>query len=190
MDVEQSKYLADYEDNLLRTLLRQVTDAGFLRGELLAVEELEERWTTSAPEYMAAAVPQIKDYPLVSIAWAGYFGIGASVLWDSDWESYADIEDLYTVLASPRGFDCMDEYVTEGLLGYELEGKEAVALENMLRSVAQTADTMIRKENIEAQSVMAFYVFARTTKVLFRLGVAIGLRILGYNYVKAGITES
>ena len=37
---------------------------------------------------------------------------------------------------------------------------------------------------IEAQSVMAFHIFARTTKVMFEAGVAVQLRRLGYNYVK------
>ena len=40
------------------------------------------------------------------------------------------------------------------------------------------------KEQIEAQSVMAFHVYARTTKVMFDMGVAVELRRLGYNYVK------
>jgi hypothetical protein len=31
---------------------------------------------------------------------------------------------------------------------------------------------------------MAFHVFARTTKVMFALGVAVQLRRMGYNYVK------
>ncbi len=192
MEMDQSKidYLDQYEERLMGILLRQITDAGALEGQLLAAEELDEKWTTSAPEYMAAAVPQIAQYPTVAIAWAGYLGIGAAVLWDTDWESYADVDDLYLLLSKPRGFDEMDEYVLQGLLGYALGGKDATRIEDIMRSAAQLALTMIRKENIEAQSVMAFHIFARTTKVFYKLGVAVGLRLLGYRYEKMAIEEN
>ncbi len=190
MKQEESQFLNEYEERLMQTLLRQFTDAGFLEGQLLEVEELDEKWRTSAPEYMAAAVPQIVEYPSVAIAWAGYMGIGLAVIWDADWKSHADKDDLYTLIASPRGFDCMDEYVVEGLLGYKLESEQAKGLEDLLRGAAHTAQTMIRKESIESQSVMAFHIFARTTRVFYRLGVSVGLRILGYKYEKAKVNVS
>lgn len=187
---EQSQYLAQYEERLTIALLKQITEAGVLNGELLAAEELDEKWHTSAPEYMAAAVPQIAQYPLVAIAWAGYVGIGAAVLWDTDWASYEDVDDLYTLLAKPRGFDELDEYVLQGLLGYALWGKEATRIEEVLRNAAQLANTTIRKEGIEPQSIMAFHIFARTAKALYRIGVAIGLRLQGYNYEKVKLEQN
>lgn len=190
MEMAESQYLANYEEKLLKQLLRQMTDAGVLRGELLAAEELDDRWRTSAPEYMAAAVPQIAQYPTVAIAWAAYVGIGAAVLWDTDCESYEGVEDLYTLLAAPRGFDELDEYVLQGLLGYALGGKDATRIEDLLRSAAQTALKMIQHEEVEPQSVMAFHVFARTTRVMYKLGVAVGLRLQGYNYEKATIDQN
>ncbi len=83
----------------------------------------------------------------------------------------------------------MDEYVTEGLLGYSLEGDEAMALESLMRSISTTAQNAIYKEQVEAQSIMAFHIFARTTKVLYRLGVAIGLKVMGYSYAKIQIPQ-
>ncbi len=190
MEIEQIEYLDEYEQRLMVALLQQLTQVDLLDGELLAVEELEERWATTAPEYMAAAVPQIAEYPLAAIAWAAYVGIGAAVLWDTDWESYEEVEDLYALLAKPRGFDEMDEYVMEGLLGYKLDSDASQNLENAIRAAAQTAETMIRKEGIEAQSVMAFHIFARTAKVFYRLGIAIGLRLLGYKYEKMKVEQN
>ncbi len=181
---DKIEYLEEYEQRLMQSLLRQMTDAGVLEGELLAAEELDGKWATTAPEYMAAAVPQIAEYPTVAIAWAAYVGIGAAVLWDTDWETYQDEEDLYSLLAAPRGFDEMDEYVLQGLLGYALGGRDAERVETLLRGAAQSAQTMIRKEGVESQSVMAFHVFARTTRVMYRLGVAVGLRLRGYRYEK------
>lgn len=184
MTEQQMELLARYEESLRKTLIERLTSDKWLDGQLLTVEELNDKWRTSAPSYMVDAVPEITKYPLVAIAWAMYEGMGAAVLWDKEWKRYEAIEDLHKMFTEPRGFDCMDEYITEILLCLPLESAEAQRVENMIRSTAETAQMLIRKEGIEAQSVMAFHVFARTTKVMFELGVAVALKRMGYNYVK------
>ncbi|MBR5131494.1 MAG: hypothetical protein IKV04_03020 [Alistipes sp.] len=184
MTEQQHDILNRYEESLRTTLVKRLTDSQWLAGQLLEVEELNEKWRTSAPSYMADAVPEIAKYPLVAIAWAMYLGMGAATLWDKEWNRYKDIEDLHKLMTEPRGFDCMDEYITEILLCLPLGSAEAERLEDMVRSTAEAAQLLIRKEGIEAQSVMAFHIFARTTKVMFECGVAVALKRLGYNYVK------
>ena len=184
MTEQQHDILNRYEESLRTTLVKRLTDAKWLAGQLLEVEELNEKWRTSAPSYMADAVPEIAKYPLVAIAWAMYLGMGAATLWDKEWNRYKDIDDLHKLMTEPRGFDCMDEYITEILLCLPLGSAEAEKLEDMVRSTAEAAQLLIRKEGIEAQSVMAFHIFARTTKVMFECGVAVALKRLGYNYVK------
>ena len=184
MTEQQHDILNRYEESLRTTLIKRLTDSQWLAGQLLEVEELNEKWRTSAPSYMADAVPEIAKYPLVAIAWAMYLGMGAATLWDKEWNRYKDIEDLHKLMTEPRGFDCMDEYITEILLCLPLGSAEAEKLEDMVRSTAEAAQLLIRKEGIEAQSVMAFHIFARTTKVMFECGVAVALKRMGYNYVK------
>ena len=165
-------------------LVERLTKDGWLEGQMLTVEELNDKWHAAAPSYMADAVPEVAKYPLVAIAWAMYEGMGAAVLWDKEWSRYEHVEDIHKMFTEPRGFDCMDEYITEVLLCHPLESEEATKVENMIRTMAETAQMLIRKEGIEAQSVMAFHLFARTTKVMFELGVSVELKRLGYNYVK------
>lgn len=165
-------------------LIERLSKEGWLDGQMLTVEELNEKWHAAAPSYMADAVPEIAKYPLVAIAWAMYEGMGIAVLWDKEWSRYEGVEDIHKMLTEPRGFDCMDEYITEVLLCHPLESAEATKVENMIRSMAEMAEMLIRKEGIEAQSVMAFHLFARTTKVMFEAGVSVQLHRLGYNYVK------
>ena len=184
MTEQQHDILNRYEESLRKTLTDFLSEGKWLDGRLLEVEELNEKWRTSAPSYMADAVPEIAKYPLVAIAWAMYEGMGAAVLWDKEWNRYENIEDFHKMFTEPRGFDCMDEYITEILLALPLGSVEAEKLEDMVRSTAERAQSLIRKEQIEAQSVMAFHIFARTTKVMFEAGVAVSLRRLGYNYVK------
>ncbi|MBQ4499874.1 MAG: hypothetical protein II985_06540 [Alistipes sp.] len=184
MTEQQHDILNRYEESLRKTLTDHLSQRKWLDGRLLEVEELNEKWRSSAPSYMADAVPEIAKYPLVAIAWAMYEGMGAAVLWDKEWSRYENIDDLHKMFTEPRGFDCMDEYITEILLALPLGSEEAERVEDMVRSTAECAQSLIRKEQIEAQSVIAFHIFARTTKVMFEAGVAVSLRRLGYNYVK------
>ncbi|MBO7198919.1 MAG: hypothetical protein J6V26_02670 [Alistipes sp.] len=184
MNKEQLELLSRYEESLRKNLTEYLTKEGMMDGRILEVEELNEKWKSSAPSYMADAVPEIAKYPLVAIAWAMYEGMGLAVLWDKEWNRYEDKEDFHTMLTEPRGFDCMDEYITEILLCHPLGSAEAEKIENLIRSTAERALSLIRKEQVEAQSVMAFHVFARTTKVMFELGVSVQLKRMGYNYVK------
>lgn len=184
MTEQQHDILNRYEESLRTALIKRLTDGKWLDGQLLEVEELNEKWRSSAPSYMADAVPEVAKYPLVAIAWAMYLGMGCAVLWDKEWNRYKDTEDFHKMMTEPRGFDCMDEYITEILLCLPLGSAEAERLEDMVRSTAEAAQLLIRKEGIEAQSVMAFHIFARTTKVMFECGVAVELKRLGYSYVK------
>ena len=56
--------------------------------------------------------------------------------------------------------------------------------------MSNTAITYIRREEVEAQSTKAFYIFARATRVLFRIGAAMELHRLGYKFEKVNLGES
>ena len=187
MEEKDREFLNSFAEKLEKTLVDQCTADALLDGKMLEVEELDEKWRTSAPEYMVDAVPQIAEYPSAAIAWACYVGMGAAVLWDKSWGEYKDVEDWYTLMSKPRGFDALDEYVVECLVGYRLDSEDNQKLESANRKCAHTAQTMIRKEGIEPQSVMAFHLFARVVKVFFRLGVSLELRHRGYKYVKVNL---
>ena len=183
MEIDK-EYLQRYEDELTQKLLRQAHDLRCGAEQLYQTEDLEEMWHKIAPQYMVDAVPEIAQYPTVAIAWAGYIGMGLAHLWDKDWAEVFGREDVYASLRDPRGFDEMDEYIIEGVMGYLLDSKTAQGFENLMRSLSQTALAQIRHEEIEPQSEMAFHVFARTTKVMFRIGVSCELYRLGYKYEK------
>ena len=176
------EYLDSFEDKLQEELLRLCTSYNMLDGKLLATDDIDNQWNVLAPEYMADAVGQINEYPTVSVAWAAYLGLAIAYGWDTDWNfiSNGAFQSLYGV----QGFDDMDEHIVRDLLGIPLDSEEAQNLEAMIRRSAQTAVALIRAEQIEPQSPMAFYVFARAVKVLFRIGAAIELKRLGYKFEK------
>ena len=61
------------------------------------------------------------------------------------------------------------------------------------RRVAELRDSLNNRnfsEDTEAQSTKAFYIFARTAKVLFRIGAAMELHRLGYKFELLNPSES
>lgn len=184
-----NQHLHQYEKQLTEILLRLCTSRGFLNSQLLEAEELDEKWAEIAPEYMVDAIPEVNNYPAVAMAWAAYIGMGMAAMWDGDWNTFKDKKDLYSFLRDARGFDQMDEFVMEELLGLEPGSQNWISFEDILRSSAHSAMSLIRNEQFEAQSADAFYVFASTCKVFFRLGVAIELKQLGYKYEKVGVDQ-
>ena len=82
---ENAKYYETYEENLLREMLRMCTSLGMLDGELLASEDIDQKWKEWAPEYIAEALPEVNSYPEFAIACAGYAGMAAAQWWDEDW---------------------------------------------------------------------------------------------------------
>lgn len=186
--MEQTEYFDTFENNLQIELLKLCTSHGMLEGTLLASEDIDERWKAYAPEYMADAVPQVNSYPAAAIAWAGYVGMAVAHWWDSAWETQATAP--YTALHGKAGFDDMDEHIVEQILGLPLDSSEATQLKNLMRSCAHTAMTFIRREDTESQTTKAFYIFARTARVLFRIGAAVELKRLGYRFEKVQMGEA
>ena len=74
-------------------------------------------------------------------------------------------------------------------LGEVIRGSEtgAKGIEEMMRRLGEAALTLIRRENIEPQSPMAFHVYARVVKVMYRIGAAIELRRLGYKFEQVNL---
>ena len=188
MEKEQIEYFDNFEQNLQVELLKLCTSHKMLDGTLLASEDIDERWKEYAPSYMADSVSQINTFPAAAIAWAGYVGMAVAQWWDRDWERYA--AEPYESLHGERKFDDMDEHILRDILGIALDSPEAEKIEDMMRSCAHTAMTMIRREDTEAQSTKAFYIFARTTRVMFRIGAALELKRLGYKFHKVDLSKA
>lgn len=178
MDIE---YLNNYEQKLTENLMRIID-----QQLLLSSEDIDNVWKETAPEYLVDAVPNIAQYPLVAIAWAGFFGMAVAKLWDKDVRLLDKVEgvDLYSRIRNARGFDQMDEYIMEGVLGYLPESKTTNQIDDMMHRLAQLCLDSIRHENIEPQTELAFHVYARTLRSIFRTSAAWQLARMKYSMVK------
>ncbi len=179
-------YFDNFEQKLTDDLLKICTSQGILEGTLLESEDLNTRWNDLAPEYIADAIPQIRDYPTVSVAWAAYLGMAVANEWDKDWAAYCN--KSYKSYYGAQGFDDMDDHIVTKILGIALGSSEATKLESVTRICGETAVSLIRHEQIDPQSPTAFHVFARACKAMFRIGAAIELKRLGYKFEKINLS--
>lgn len=179
--MEQLEYLDHYEARLEQDLMQMLQSRNELpAGPLPQTPDIIEKWHDLAPSYCADAVKEIAKYPLVSLGWAMYLGMALAKYWDDDWSTYAKHPNLYEHLRDKRGFDYMDEVVREELFLMKAGSEAFTKCEDLVRSCSQMAHDQIRHEQIEPSTPMAFHVFARSIKVLYRVGAAVGLRKLGY----------
>ncbi len=175
-----TEYFDAFEQKLLLELLKISTSFGLLDGKLLESDDINDRWKELAPEYIADAVPQIRDYPTVSVAWASYLGLAIAHDWDANWEHAA--HQPYQSYYGSDGFDNMDDHIVDDILGITLESVEAQKLQSAIRLCGETTVAFIRHEQIDPQTTEAFYIFARACRTMFRIGAAIELKRLGYKF--------
>lgn len=177
------EFLRGYEEDLMRVCMQRVSDVRYLNGQLFETVDLDEVWDEVAAEYMADAVPNIVEYPSVAVAWVAYLGMAYANMWDGDWDGLRGRRDKYACVAGVRGFDMMDEYVMNEVIGIGYESEAGQRMEGVLRMLADVCVDRIRKEGVEPQSKLAFHVFARTVRVMYRIGVSMELYRLGYKLV-------
>lgn len=180
MEEQQIYFLNQYEQKLQENILRACTSSNYLEGVMLETPDIDNKWKEIAPSYVADAIKEIASYPQVALGWAMYMGMAIAQMWDTDWEGYSKEPNLYEMVRDIRGFDYMDEVVRGEIL--RLDGDDYNKSENIVRQCSQMALDAIRHEMIEPQSPLAFHVYARSVKVLYRVGASIWLHQLGYKF--------
>ena len=173
-------YLNNYEKSLLSEVLKYLTSLGHLDGKLLETEDINEVWEKVAPSYVADSIKEIAKYPNVALGWAMYVGMAVARFWDEDWNCYSSKENLYEYLRDKRGYDYLDEVVRGDVLS--LDGELFEQMEELVRRTSSMVLSHIRHEQIEPQSPIAFHVFARSIRVLYKIGAAVELKNLGYKF--------
>ena len=179
MDIQE--YQSEYRAKVLQQLTDYAREKGYGSVRLLETDDLDEIAPVLLRAYFADSVPDFAQYPAVSLGWSCFVGVALAVLWDSDWEKYgAAPEQPYPMIRDARGWDELDEYVLEEVLGWQLESEEAKALTNFFKSAVELCYTTLRHERIEPGTPAAFQLYGATVFALYKLGISAGLKILGY----------
>ena len=98
--------------------------------------DVEEKWEEIAKTYIPDGIREFQDFPSASLGWMMYIGMAVAKMWDTEWEIYSKIEDLYAYMRDKRGYDAMDEYIREDVL--LLQGVDYSVLEKVTDTVLKT----------------------------------------------------
>ena len=91
--------------------------------------DVEDKWKEIAQAYLPDGIREFQDYPSASLGWMMYIGMAVAKMWDTEWEIYSKLDDLYAYLRDKRGYDAMDEYIREEVL--LLQGVDYNVLEKL-----------------------------------------------------------
>ena len=168
--------MEEYKDRLASHLLAVCTDAGLLKGTMLQTPDIDEAWLRYAPSFYGDAVRNFNEYPEFCLGCAGYLGMAVANLWDKDWERYQSAP--YSHFLGKRGFDDMDDHITECIL-HETRSSTAA-----MQTCALEAHHFLMREAPEPGTASAYRLFLATVEVMYRIGAAIELCRLGYRFEK------
>lgn len=164
--MEQS--IEKFRDDLTQHLIEVCTGSGYLKGMLLNTPDIDEAW-----------VREFNKYPEFCLGCAGYLGMAVAYYWDKDWVKYR--EEPYASFQGERGFDDMDDHITDNILRDRKHSAPA------MQSTAASAYHFLMRESPEPGTAEAYRMFLATVEVMFKIGAAIELCRLGYKFEKLNL---
>ena len=109
-------------EEILRKDLHQFLQSMKEMDELLpACPDVEDKWEEIAKAYIPDGIREFQDYPSASLGWMMYIGMAVAMMWDTEWDIFSKIDDLYTYMRDKRGYDAMDEYIREEVMHQRIE---------------------------------------------------------------------
>ena len=159
---------------------------------LLSMKEVDERlpecpdvegkWEDIAKSYIPDGIREFQEYPLASLGWMMYVGMAVARYWDSEWEIYSKLPDLYAYIRDKRGYDSMDEYIREEVL--LLSGADYTAIEKTVGECASRVYNALMHQRLEPGTKEAFNGYVACLHQLYLMGAAIQLKRMGYHMTK------
>ncbi len=144
--------------------------------------DVEEKWEEIAKAYIPDGIREFQDFPSASLGWMMYIGMAVAKMWDTEWEIYSKIEDLYAYMRDKRGYDAMDEYIREEVL--QLQGVDYTVLEKVTGECASRVYNALMHQRLEPGTKEAFNGYVACLHQLYLMGAAMQLKRMGYHMTK------
>ncbi len=174
--MDDYEIIQQYREGLAAVLQDVCNGEGFFDGRPMGGADFDEAWLRYAPSYYGDAVRNFNEYPEYCLACAGYLGMAVALLWDKDWARHQ--HEPYSFFQGGRGFDDMDDHITGSILK---ESKHSVAA---MQSCSGAAYHYLLRQSIEPGTADAYRKFLVSAEEMYKIGVAIELRKLGYKWEK------
>jgi hypothetical protein len=171
-----------FEEKLHNDLFQYLLSMKEVDQHMPECPDVEEKWEEIAKAYIPDGIREFQDYPSASLGWMMYIGMAVAKMWDTEWEIYSKIEDLYAYMRDKRGYDSMDEYIREELL--LLQGDDYTMLEKVVGECASRVYNALMRQHIEPGTKAAFEAFVACLHQLYLFGAAMQLKRMGYQMTK------
>ena len=177
-----NEYLDKFESSLRETIYADLKERGVIDLRMPDMPDVEEVWERVCTAYLPDGVREFAGYPTVSLGWMMYIGMAVAHLWDSDWAVHSANDKLYESLRDVRGYDCMDEYISEEVLALSDEANAMTA--RLVGDMALKVNSALRHEQFEPGTPAAFHAYVRSLHTLYLMGAAVELYRLGYKMTR------
>lgn len=174
--------MENFAETLLNDLHSFLLKCDAVDERLPECPDVEEKWPAVAEAYLPDGVREFADYPVASLGWMMFVAMSVAKFWDEDWEKYSAIDNLYLYLRDKRGYDHLDEYVLEEVLG--LNSDDAEALQNLVGDCAERVKRALFVKDIEPGTVEAFKGYVACLQCMYHMGMAMQLKAMGYHMTR------
>lgn len=174
--------MENIEETLRKDLHQFLLSMKEVDEQLPECPDVEDKWEDIAKAYIPDGIREFQSFPLASLGWMMYIGMAVAKMWDTEWEIYSKIEDLYAYMRDKRGYDSMDEYIREEVL--LLRGADYTVLERVTGECASRVYNTLMHQHIEPGTREAFNGYVASLHQLYLMGVAAQLKRMGYHMVK------
>ena len=144
--------------------------------------DVEGKWPAIAESYLPDGAREFADYPVASLGWMMFIAMAVAKFWDVDWQRYDKEPDLYLMLRDKRGYDHLDEYILDEVLG--LHGDAAEQMQTLVGDCAERVKRLLYKQDIEPGTADAFKAYVACLQCMYHMGMAVQLKAMGYHMTK------
>ena len=171
-----------FEEILRKDLHQYLLSMKEVDERLPECPDVEEKWEAIAQAYLPDGIREFNAYPTASLGWMMYLGMAVAKYWDTEWEIYSKLPDMYAYIRDKRGYDSMDEYIREEVL--LLKGDDYTATDKLVGECASRVHNALMHQQIEPGTKEAFYAYVDCLHQLYLFGVAVQLNRMGYHMTK------
>ena len=171
-----------FEEVLGRDLHQFLLSMNEVDERLPECPDVEKKWEAIVKAYIPDGIKEFKNYPTASLGWMMYIGMAVAKMWDTEWDIYSKVEDLYAYMRDKRGYDSMDEYIREDVL--LLQGDNYTDLEKLTGVCASRVYNALMHQHLEPGTKEAFEGYVACLHQLYLMGAAIQLKRMGYHMTK------
>ena len=171
--------MEQFEEKLRQDLHQFLLSVNEVDERLPECPDVEDKWEAIARAYLPDGIREFQDFPSASLGWMMYIGMALAKMWDTEWEIYSKIDDVYAYMRGKRGYDGLDEYIREEVL--LLAGADYVGLEKLVGECASRVYNALRRQNIEPGTREAFNAYVACLHQLYLMGVAVQLKRMDYH---------